>query len=141
MPNCTEDMLMKALLNVALIAMLGLSVGACTVVTDPSSGSSASSGDSEKSGFLDRQQQITEFAKVNLEHLKSDMAAGQGEYLGSLATLLDVEPSRQPEFFAFTQNKFAVLFPNDRTTVIEMLTVLHREMQADPRFGQRLVLN
>ena len=132
---------MKALLNLTLIAQLGLIVGACTVVTDPSSGSSASSGGSDKSGFLDRQQQITEFAQVNLSHLKRDMATGQGEYLGSLATLLGVEPSHQPEFFAFTQDKFAVLFPNDHITAVEMLTVLRREMQADSRFGQRLVLN
>ena len=132
---------MKRSLNAALIIALAITAEACTVVTDPSSGSSASSGGSDKSGFLDRQQQITEFAQVNLSHLKRDMATGQGEYLGSLATLLGVEPSHQPEFFAFTQDKFAVLFPNDHTTAAEMLTVLHREMQADPRFGQRLVLN
>ena len=49
---------MKRLLNAALIAALGFCAGACTVVTDPSSGSSASSGGSETSGLLDRQQQI-----------------------------------------------------------------------------------
>jgi hypothetical protein len=132
---------MKSLLNVALIATLGLSVGACTVVTDPSSGSSASSGGSSSAGFQDRRQQVTEFASVNLERLKNDMAAGQGEYLGSLATLLEVEPGRQPAFFALTRDKFTVLFPNDRTTATEMLTALNREMRADPRFGQRLTLN
>ena len=132
---------MKLLLNAALIAALGLSSGACTVVTDPSSGSSASSGGSEKSGFLDRQQQVTEFASVNLERLRNDMATGQGEYLGSLATLLDIEPSRQPAFFALTQDKFTALFPSERTTAAEMLATLNREMRADPRFGQRLTLN
>jgi hypothetical protein len=132
---------MKRLLNLALITVLGLIAGACTVVTDPSSGSSATTSGSEKTGFLDRQQQIAEFAKVNLERLRNDMAAGQGEYLGSLATLLGVEPSRQPAFFALTRDKFTVLFPHDRITATEMLTVLNREMQADPRFGQRLTLN
>jgi hypothetical protein len=132
---------MKLLLNAALITVLGFFAGACTVVTDPSSGSSASSGGSEKSGFLDRQQQVAEFANINLERLRNDMAAGQGEYLGSLATLLDVEPSRQPAFFALTQDKFTVLFPNERTTAAEMLATLNREMRADPRFGQRLTLN
>jgi hypothetical protein len=60
---------MKSLLNVALMATLGLSVGACTVVTDPSSGSSASSGGSSSAGFQDRRQQVTVFASVNLERL------------------------------------------------------------------------
>ena len=130
---------MKVLLNVALITMLGSSVGACTVVTDPSSGSSG--GSSSSTTFMNRQQQIAEFAGVNLERLKSDMAAGQGEYLGSLAELMGVETGRQPEFFAMTQEKFTVLFPDDRTTAIEMLAALNREMRADPRFGPRLASN
>ena len=132
---------MKLLLNAALITTLGLSAGACTVVTDPSSGSSASSGGSSSTAFMNRQEQTAEFAKVNLERLRNDMAAGRGEYLASLATLLEIEPGRQPAFFAFTQDKFAVLFPNDRTTAAEMLTILDQEWRADPRFGQRLTLN
>ncbi|NJM12751.1 MAG: DUF3015 family protein [Synechococcaceae cyanobacterium SM1_2_3] len=132
---------MKTLLNAALIAALSLSVGACTIVTDPSSGSSASSAGSSSAGFMNRQQQITEFARANLERLKKDMAAGQGEYLASLATLMGVEPQRQPEFFAFAQNKFTTLFPNDQTTADDLLAALNRELRADPRFGQRLALN
>jgi len=34
-----------------------------------------------------------------------------------------------------------VLFPSDQTTAAEMLAALDREMQTDPRFGQRLALN
>jgi len=132
---------MKLWLNVALTAVLGLGAGACTVVTDPSSGSSATTGGSSSAAFMNRQQQTAEFAKVNLEQLRNDMAAGQGEYLASLAALLEIEPSRQPAFFAFTQDKFAVLFPNDRTTAVEMLATLEREMRGNPRFGQRLTLN
>ena len=130
---------MKLLLNAALIAILGLGAAACTIVTDPSSGSSTAS--SSNVAFMSRQQQIAEFASVNLERIKQDMSAGQGEYLASLATLLGVEPGRQPEFFTFTQEKFTVLFPNDQTTAAQMLVTLNQQMQADPRFGQRLVLN
>lgn len=132
---------MKCLLNLALIVVLGASASACTVVTDPSSGSSATTGGSSSAAFMNRQEQTAEFAKVNLERLRNDIAAGQGEYLASLATLLNIEPSRRPEFFAFTQNKFAVLFPNDQTTAADMLATLNRELRADPRFGQRLTLN
>ena len=132
---------MKLLLNAALITALGLTAGACTVVTDPSSGSSATTGGSSSAAFMNRQQQTAEFAKVNLERLRNDMAAGRGEYLASLATLLKIEPSRQPAFFALTRDKFAVLFPDDRTTAADMLATLDRELRADPRFGQRLTLN
>lgn len=131
---------MKLLLNAALIAALGLTAGACTIVTDPSSGSSAA-GSSDQAGFLNRQQQIAEFAQANLDRLKTDMAAGQGEYLSSLATLMAITPNDQPAFFAIVQQKFTVLFPNDRTTAPEMLTALNQQLRADPHFGQRLALN
>lgn len=133
---------MKLLLNAALIGALGLTtLGACTVVTDPSSGSSATTGGSSSAAFMNRQQQTAEFAQVNLERLRNDMAAGQGEYLASLAALLNIEPSQQPAFFALTRDKFAVLFPSDRTTAAEMLATLEREMGNNPRFGRRLTLN
>jgi hypothetical protein len=132
---------MKSLLNVALIVLLGLGSSACTVMIDPSSGSSATTSGNDSSAFMDRQQQTAEFARVNLLRLEQDMAAGQGEYLGSFATLLGVEPSRQPEFFVFTQQKFRALFPSDQTTAEEMLTTLNREMRTDPRFGVHVALN
>lgn len=131
---------MKTLLNAALIIALGVFAGACTVVTDPSSGSSAASSGGS-SGSASVQRQTTEFARANLERLRNDMAAGEGEYLGSLATLLGVGPSQQPAFFALTKDKFTVLFPNERTTATEMLAVLEREMRADPRFKPQLALN
>ena len=134
---------MKFLLNVALIAALGLCASACTVVTDPSSGASgASSGSSGGSSSSDNtSQQTSEFARANLEQLRNDMAAGQGEYLDSLATLLGVSSSQQPAFFTFTKDKFSVLFPSEQTTATEMLVTLEREMKADHRFSPQLAFN
>ncbi len=132
---------MKSVLKFALIAALTLGSGACTVVTDPSGGTSATTGGSSSAVFMNRQEQIAAFTQTHLERLKQDMAAGQGEHLASLATLMGIEPSRQPDFFALTQNHFTDLFPNDRTTAPELLATLDRVMLADPRFGQRLALN
>lgn len=133
---------MATSLNIALIAALGLGVGACTIVTDPSSGSSAAlSGGSSSAALMDRRQQIAEFAKTNLDRLKQDMAAGRGEYLASLAMLLEIPPNLQPEFFALTQERFSALFPDEQTTAAAMLATLDRELHADPRFAQRLALN
>lgn len=130
---------MKVWLNLALTAALAWGTSACTVVTDPSSGSS--SGGSSSTSFLDRQQQVAQFASVNLEPLRNDMAAGQGEYLDSLATLMEVDASQQAAFRALIRAKFTALFPSDQTTAAEMLTALNREMHSDPRFGQRLASN
>ena len=131
---------MKLLLNVALIATLSAGTLGCTVLVDPSSGSSATTGGSSSSAFMDRQQQIAEFATVNFDRIRQDMSAGQGEYLASLATLLGVEPASQPAFFAFVRDQFTALFPSDQTTATDMLATLEREMQADPRFGRQLAL-
>lgn len=126
-----------------LVAALGLSVSACTVAIDPSSGASAaSSGGSRSAVFLNRQERTAAFARANLERLRSDMAAGQGEHLSALAELLQIDAARQPAFFALTRTQFETLFPSERTTAAEMLTALDRVLQADPRFaGQRLSLN
>ncbi len=132
---------MKLLPSIALTAALGLSASACTVSIDPSSGSSATTGGSSSAVFMNRQEQTAEFARVNLEALRNDMATGQGEYLRALAVLLMVEARHQPAFFALTRDKFNVLFPSDSTTAAEMLVALQRELRTDPRFGQRLTLN
>lgn len=47
------------------------------------------------------------FAKATWPSLSEDIARGQGEYLSSLATLLNVPEERQPEFFAFAQEEYA----------------------------------
>lgn len=130
---------MKLLLNTALITILGLGSAACTVVTDPSSGSSA--GSSSSSSSMSREEQITQFANVNLERIKQDIAVGQGEYLASLATLLGIEAAQQPAFFAFTQERFTLLFPTDQTSAAQMLGALQSAMQTDQRFAQRLALH
>ncbi|MBK7543500.1 MAG: DUF3015 family protein [Candidatus Competibacteraceae bacterium] len=135
---------MKCLLNAALTAALGFAVCSCTIVSDPSSGASgATSGSSggSSTASMNRQQQATEFAKINLEQLRNDMAAGEGEYLSSLAVLLAIEPNRQPAFFTLAREKFRVLFPSDRTSAAEMLAALEQEMRANPRVGQRVTLN
>ena len=132
---------MKSILNLPLIAALAAGASACTVVTDPSGGTSATTGGVTNPAFMNRQEQIAAFTQTHLERLKQDMAAGQGEYLASLATLMGIEPSRQPDFFALTQSQFPELFPNDRTTSAELLAALDRVMLADPRFGQRLALD
>lgn len=129
---------MKLLMNVALIAVFSMANGACTVVTDPSSASSG--GASSSSALMNRHEQVAAFTAANLERIKQDMAAGQGEYLASLANLLGIEAAQQAAFFAFTQAKFPVLFPSSDTSAAALLTSLEREMQAQPSFGQRLAL-
>jgi hypothetical protein len=120
-----------------VILSCGFALLACTVVTDPSSSSrSSGGGESTPSTALDKNQQISEFVAANFTRLKQDMASGQGEYLTSLATLLDVERDQQTDFFAFTQQQFPVLFSAESTTADQMLATLYRELAAHPRFSR-----
>jgi hypothetical protein len=126
------------------VMALGLTLAACTV-TDPSSSSRSTGGDGSSSltsdGLLKQDHKIQEFARANFEKLKEDMALGQGEYLASLAALMGVEKAHQPEFFAFTKEKFPSVFSSDQITSTEMLATLNRELLADPRFNKLVAHN
>ena len=75
-------------------------------------------------GMLQKQRKIEFFARANFSRLKEDMAAGQGEYLTSLATLMEVPQNDRQDFFDLTKSNFQDLFPSDQTTSEEMLSAL-----------------
>ena len=133
---------MKTLSKLALLSALALSAAACTVI-DPSSSShsSSSGGDSKSASLMSREQRIARFTENNLDHLKRDISVGQGEYLSSLASLMQIETAQRRAFFAFVQGNFTRLFPSAQTRAADMLAALDREMRADPRFAERVALN
>ena len=75
-------------------------------------------------GMLQKERKIQFFARANFSRLKEDMAAGQGEYLTSLATLMEVPQNDHQDFFDLTKSNFQDLFPSDQTTSEEMLSAL-----------------
>lgn len=112
-----------------LMALLGLIFSACIV----SSGGSSPS----KPTSLTDEERVSLFASANFDRLKEDMAAGQGEHLASLATLLGVPQAQQPEFFSFTKQNFPLLYPSEEVTSDDMVTSLTREMSSHPQFRPR----
>jgi len=75
-------------------------------------------------GMLQKERKIQVFAAANFSRLKEDMASGQGEYLSSLATLMEVPQENRRDFFDLTKAQFQDLFPSDHTTSEEMLSAL-----------------
>ncbi len=65
----------------------------------------------------------TAFVTFNQANLSQDLAAGRGEYLGSVSRLLGVPIDRQPEFFSAVQANYAQMA--DRNS--EGLLILLRE--------------
>ena len=79
-------------------------------------------------GELQKQQKIVYFSRANFGRLKEDMASGQGKYLTSLATLMEVPQAHHQEFFSLTKENFHGLFPNERVTPEEMLVTLSQTL-------------
>ncbi len=73
-----------------------------------------------------------EFTIANLDRIKTDMAAGGGEHLRALATLLGVSVSHQEAFFSITKEKFSSLYSSDKTTAEELVEKLMAEISTNP---------
>ena len=95
--------------------------------------SSTSPRDEEKQGSA---QNVKQFATVNLERLREDMARGNGEHLTAFAHLLGIKYSHQTEFFAVTKQNYPILFGSEPTTSEDMLARLDAELAAYPAWRQ-----
>ena len=125
---------MKRWLSFVSIAALVLVLPACTFkgttneTTDTTSNiTGTTSGKSWfEGGLVKKDQEVNAFAHLNFENLKQDMAAGHGEYLASLGSLMGVAPAHEEDFFALTQAHYTTLIRSEQTTPAEMLVALNQ---------------
>lgn len=125
---------MRNVVGLFSIAVLALLVSACTFkgttkeTTDTTSNiTGTTSGKSWfEGGMVKKDQEVNAFADLNFDNLKQNMAAGHGEYLASLGSLMGIAAARQDEFFALTQAHYATLVVSERTTPAEMLVALNQ---------------
>jgi hypothetical protein len=92
-------------------------------------------------GLVEPKQKVKLFTGVAYDNLRQDIARGDGEYLTSLGTLLNIAPGQREEFGAFVQSKYQTLFTSDLTTDqtahLTMLATLNREWEANQNNGDR----
>jgi hypothetical protein len=69
------------------------------------------------------------FTVLNYDNVKENVAQGEGEYLASLASLVNVPEERQAEFFAFAQG----LYPQVYGDGIEPVDSVNRLISALPK--------
>lgn len=125
---------MKNVFRLFPIAVLALAMSGCTFkgttkqTTDTTSNiTGTTSGKSWfEGGLVMKDQEVQAFADLNFDNLKQNMAAGHGEYLASLGTLLGVAPAHQDEFFALSQTHYTTLVRSEQTTPAEMLVALNQ---------------
>lgn len=129
---------MKNVFGLFSIAVLALLASACTFkgttnqTTDTTSNiTGTTSGKSWFEGGLARKdQEVQAFADLNFDNLKQNMAAGHGEYLASLGSLMGVTPAHQNEFFALTQAHYTTLVRSEQTTPAEMVVAINQILAA-----------
>src|SRR5262249_2236355 len=89
-------------------AVLVLSLSACSITETINNILSSTSGRSwfTEDGLVKEDQRVNAFMAFNLENIKQDMARGQGEYLDSLSTLMQIPPDRRAAFYAHAQSRY-----------------------------------
>ncbi len=70
------------------------------------------------------------FAEVNLDSLRREMAAGEGEYARAFASLLGT--TKVPQMLKLFHDEYASLFPSSKTTTAELLDSLKVTLAAHP---------
>ena len=99
-------------------------------------GISSGTAGCNQGGTVKAELQVQRYAGANIDKLASDMAAGQGESLDTLAHLIGIRDADQAAFFQLTKSHFNELFPSDQVTAGEMLTTLKALMAADQQLAQ-----
>ena len=87
-------------------------------------------------GGVTASARLNTYAGANIDKLASDMAAGQGESLDTLAYLMGVNDADKPAFFQLTKSHFGELFPADTVTAGQMLTTLRDLLATEPQLAK-----
>ncbi len=123
---------MRHVLGCILIGSTSLMLGAtgCTLkatinqTTDTTSNiTGTTSGQAwwNEDGQIKPDFKTTAFIILNHENLQQDSAAGRGEYLASVSTLLGVPDDRQSAFFSAVQASYTETAGTDSTALLALL--------------------
>lgn len=99
-------------------------------------GISSGTAGCKRGGTVTAEARIQMYAAANIDQLASDMAAGRGESLDTLAQLIGVSDADKPAFFALTKANFGALFASDQVTAGNLLGSLEGLMAADAQLSQ-----
>ena len=121
---------LKSFVGALVLASVGFAVSACntskaTVDTFAKFTSSTSPGSwINADGVIQESQKARLFAAVAFENLEQDIARGNGEYVRSLAVLMNIPAGEQDEFRSLSQRQYSRLFASDRRTAESLLATL-----------------
>ena len=84
------------------------------------------------SGFALVEKEQIFYAEANYQHLIVEMAKGEGENLMAFAQVLGCSDKVAPDFARMTKLKYEVIYPSQKTTPVEMLESVKKQMQGNP---------
>jgi len=120
--------LLRCLVIVCASLMLGMT--GCTIkatlnqTTDTTSnitGTTSGAAWWSEDGQIKPDFKATAFVAFNQANLNQDLAAGSGEYLGSVSRLLGVPIDREPAFFSAAQANYAQMIDRNPESVLSLL--------------------
>lgn len=68
-----------------------------------------------------RNEQLKTYVADNMDNLANDISKGQGEYLNTLAVLMDVPETDRALFYAKLQSNFSQIYPTSSVTSVDVL--------------------
>ncbi len=75
-------------------------------------------------------ERLNEFVGDNMANLAADMSKGHGEYLSTLAVLMDVPVEQRSEVYALLQANFSKIYTSDSVTQFDVLNNIQALMTA-----------
>jgi hypothetical protein len=66
-------------------------------------------------------ERLNKFVGENMDNLAMDMSKGSGEYLTTLAVLLDVPVEKRPQLYGLLQANFSKIYTSEKVTHIDVL--------------------
>lgn len=89
----------------------------------------------DRDGVIKHTAKVEAFVAGNMEDLASDMAAGGGESLASLAKLMGVPENKRPAFYNAAQENFSRIYGAEDVTAGEVVNNLQAVMAAKPQLA------
>lgn len=89
-------------------------------------GITSGTSECEQYSTFSANEKLNKFVSDNMDNLAVDIARGQGEYLNTLAVLLEVPEIQRADFYANLQTHFSEIYTSDTVTHVEVLNNIER---------------
>jgi len=84
----------------------------------------------EKATAFASNEQLNKFVGDNMANLAMDMSKGSGEYLSTLAVLLDVPVAERAHLYSVLQANFSKIYTSEAVTHVDVLNNIETVLSA-----------